>query len=266
MPRPIIACACAIIVLAAACRQRPPAVKDPRPTASPKAATGEPFVPRALPPEETKAAVASLAEEAADRRLMIIPASPDFHPMYQGKRLAVRITPKTARLKAGAPFEVKIELQNVGAETYAYSQHDSILKSAGAYDSKWTFFRKGPDGKRVRIGRPIGTDGGVGDARTFSSQEARSFLERARAFSFLHAELRPGETLVSLPRSGSEGADWRPSENSRLVTVSTPYEFTVPGRYEVQAEHACDNWNSRLLRLDPEEVFISLPIWIEVVP
>lgn len=254
MVRPIISLI--VLALLAACGRE-------RPQAAP--ATAPPTMPAAsLPPAVQDAAKAVSLEAVRDRRWMVVPAPVGFVPESPEPQLRLSIVPESARLKSGAPLRMRLALQNVGGKAYSYTVKDSLLKKKAAFDSSWVFFVSQAGGAKSRLGRPLGGD--EDDGEFLSASEAERRGRAAAAFAILHIMLAPGESLVSLPRNGTEPDAWVPAAADRLVDVTDKYSFRKPGRYSIEARHTASRFDAAQARSLDEEVMVSPAVEVEVVP
>lgn len=209
-----------------------------------------------------------IVELRRDRRLMVRPAPAGFRPKVEGPALEVRLVPASRRIKLGTPVLVRLEVQNVGSETWRYAQSNSLLKSGGSTDNdwrSWKFHAKGPDGRR------FGLDGALAgpslsEAQPIDPDEAERLAVNARAFRFLSVDLEPGETLVSIRRAPEVPDDWMPTDSDRLIEVANAFEIKKPGEYEIEAEHTARRYNPNTIEFETERTFRSDPIRIEVSP
>lgn len=244
----------ALLLLAACGRERPPAA----PTA--------PAMPSTvgLPPAAQDAAQAVSHEAARDRRWMVDPAPAGFTPESPEPKLRLSIIPESTRLKSGAPLRARLVLQNVGGKAYSYTVKDSLLKKKAAFDSSWVFFVSQADGAKSRLGRPLGGD--EDDGEFLPAAEAERRARAAAAFAVLHVVLAPGESLISLPREGTEPDSWTPTPADRFVQVTDGFSFRKPGRYALEARHTTSRFDAAQARSLDEETVVSPAAEIEVVP
>lgn len=254
-----------ILVMGAACRK---AAEAPSP-ASGSETVALPMPSQGQAPSEKAAALdPGLAEDVRDRRLMVRSAPAGFKPKAQGQELEVRLIPEAARIKLGTPLRIRLEVQNIGTERWWYMGEHSLLKSRASNDNDWAhwkFYAKGADGKRIELNGAIGGSSLV-EAQVIEPAAAQRLLERVRAFRYLDIDLAPGETIVSLPRTGDVADDWVPTEEDRYVEVANAFEFKKAGIYEIQTEHTARKFNPERKDFDPERKFNAAPIRIEVVP
>lgn len=254
-----------LALIAAGCRKSEEAPAASVPTALPMEAPSS----RATEPVPVgrRQAEYGLQEEKSDRRLMVVPAPAGFAPKVKGKRLEVRLVPKERKLKVGTPLWVRLEVQNVGDAVWRYAQTHSLLKWRFAPQNDWKawkFFAKAPDGRRIELHGRIAASG-QDEPTPIDPAAVPELLVRVAAFKRLDVDLAPGETLVSLPRTGSEPDGWAPGEGDRYVEVVNRYEFEEPGVYEVHAEHSCAAYDPDLRDFEPARTFRSAPVRIEVV-
>lgn len=265
MMTPAVRFALVLVLTAVGCRKSEEAPSANRPIASPAEAAAP--RPEEAPSDVRRQAEYGLLEEELDRKLMVVPAPAGFVPKAKGKQLEVRLVSKERKLKVGTPLRVRLEVQNIGDEVWRYSQAHSLLKWRFAPQNDWKawkFFAKGPDGRLIKLhGRIAASD--QDELTPIDPAAVPDLLARVAAFKRLDVDLAPGETLVSLPRTGSEPSGWAPTEPDRYVEVVNRYEFEEPGVYEVYAEHSCTAYNPELRDFEPERTFRSAPVRIEVV-
>ncbi len=243
-----------LISLLAACRQEP---------APPVSAPMSPLAP-ALPAGFQEAARAAKEEEERDRRLMISAAPAGFKPESAEPKLRVTLVPESSRIKVRSPLRLKVVVQNVGGQTYPYTEKGSLLKAAGVIDSSWSFYSLQKNGSWKKIPPPLGGEDGEGE---FTSAEAAEKRGRVVAgFSVLHAKIAPGESLVSFPRGPFDPQTSLPGERDRFVEVADKFTFIEPGRLRIRAEHRHSRFDPARGEITPEETSVSNEVEVEVIP
>ncbi len=205
-------------------------------------------------------------EQETDRRLMVRSAPPGFRGRDGGPRLDVRIYSPTPTIRAGSGLRLKLEFQNMGSDPFDYMKMDSLMKSRSAIDGHyWRFFVQGPDGVKRELRPPVALDHGEGDDAG-NSPVLESDAANAEMRRFLRVTLGPGETLSSFLRSGPFPPERVPADEDRFVEVAGAGAFGLPGTYKVTAEFRASARNPKTQDEEPEEVYRSNAIPIEVLP
>lgn len=206
-------------------------------------------------------------EKEVDRRLMVLPAPAGFRGRVQGPRLGVRIAIPERTLHVGQALRLRLELQNVGARPVRYADMDSMMKSKAVIDRDWTFWAVGGDGKRHEVRKVPRLEGDQEAEKLDKAGVARWEADAAKGEMFRHLSvvLQPGESLVSFPRMPGRVAVSTPMAAERFVEVSEDFEFQIPGRYRISAEHRAALGEPGLSTFGPVESFVSPSIEVEVV-
>lgn len=225
-------------------------------------------VGHALPPSEDNFDRESLRtvesdayEEARsdERRELVSPAPPGYKPKARGRRLAVKLIARDAKIRMGESFWYRLELSNEGSLPIEISESRSFLKRGNDYDyPKWAFTAVTPKGvkKHMAIGRQMPVFSNPNNKRKIVSipgsekmtdAQIREFMRKNEAWRRedrgLHISLRPGETLSSRPWKGQEEqAALKPTPTRGKAPAPkyggfrefwTEFNFDEPGRYEI---------------------------------
>lgn len=239
------------IFILAGCRQSPPT----NPTDSTSHSQEMPskfegfkeFIKKkGLSPEREKAALESVDEmrrqddqSALDRQELIRPAKPGFSPANAKHKIQLVLTLEKSMIRRGENPRFRLELTNVGRETFHYSEiHGSFFKTGVISMSRDLQFNlKNPSGKEKLL---ITAAMGSGSPQEIFfpadwSEERKShsvaeFNRRAKADSELSVDLLPGETLHT--RGESRGDPFR--------SLISNGDYTQPGTYRIRVSFESD--------------------------
>lgn len=194
--------------------------------------------------EELKALGSAESESALENhRLLVMPPDPGFVPRRDARKVELRLSLATGRIRVGERARFRLEMKNVGDKTIEYSETaPSIFKFGGLGYSYRTisFFILKRGGKREKL-RGTRVDTSLTDpgfrnavpggppASLTASEKTRWVIEtnaRSQTQSHFKVTLAPGETLFTLGDMDS------PNERYRTLFVSGLSEN--PGHYRIQ--------------------------------
>lgn len=222
----------ASLVLFAACKKAPPAPES-RPAGVDLAMPATRGAEKGPVPEEIRKLDALIDADIRlaewNRRMMIIPAPPDFKPAAAARKIELRLVLEKTKLRVGESPRFRLELINVGRDPIDYIEYESsVFRWGGILHSIKTirFIMTDEKGQSRMLWPVLG--GRVEPIKQLSGPLSLAAEAESKASTTFRVKILLGETLRSLGDGDSAAEPYR--------TMLLRDEFKTAGRKRIHVE------------------------------
>jgi hypothetical protein len=172
-------------------------------------------------------------QEIRDRKELVTPAPNGFRASAGAQRIKLKLSVEKKNVRLGESLRYRLEIVNLGAEPYDYSEGPSFFKSGGLPHDRISLILKEPDGSTVSLRSPIGSGPDTTNAEIKFSPDLSEAQKEAKFDSMRRKSAADSKLLVTLAPGESIGTRGDAKYGFRDLVTRDKLE---PGSYELHAE------------------------------